>query len=116
MAKTVMVVDDERDIRDLVRIILEKNKYSVVTAADGDDCLKMLKASKPDLILMDMRMPGTPVKDIVKKIKGPKIVYLSGLSSLNAGTQNLVPNQPANFLQKPFGIEDLLKTVKNAID
>jgi len=76
-----MIVDDERDIRDLVKIVLEKNKYAVITATDGDDCLGKLKTAKPNLILMDMRMPGTPVKEVTRRIKGTKIVYLSGMSS-----------------------------------
>ena len=116
MAKTIMIVDDERDIRDLVKIILEKNKYDVVTAVDGDDCLKKMKAAKPDLILMDLKMPGTPVKEVAKKIKGTKIIYLSGLSSSDAEIEGkLNPKGLVNFLPKPFGIDDLLKAVKSAI-
>ena len=41
--KTVLVIDDEPDIRDTTRLILEKNSYNVITAVDGDDCLKQLK-------------------------------------------------------------------------
>jgi len=116
MAKTVMIVDDERDIRDLVKIVLEKNKYAVITATDGDDCLGKLKTAKPNLILMDMRMPGTPVKEVTRRIKGTKIVYLSGMSSTDSDTKRLInPSHPSNFLQKPFGIDELLKMVKSKI-
>ena len=70
MAKKIMVVDDEPDIRATVKTVLEKNGYKVVTAVDGDDCLKKLKKEKPDLILMDIMMPGTPVREVVPTIVG----------------------------------------------
>ena len=73
MAKKIMVVDDEADIRSSVKTILEKEGYEVITAVNGDDCLKKLEKGKPDLILLDIMMPGTPVREIVKKIKEVKI-------------------------------------------
>ena len=75
--KTILVVDDEADIRDSVKMILEPNGYKVLTATDGDDCLKILKQKTPDLILLDIMMPGTPVGEVVKKIKDIKIAYMS---------------------------------------
>ncbi|MGF3555142.1 MAG: response regulator, partial [Thermoplasmatota archaeon] len=52
MQKTILVVDDEQDIRDSVKLILEKNGYKVESAVDGDDCLKKVSKLKPDLILL----------------------------------------------------------------
>ncbi len=54
-----------------------KAGFKVIVAINADDCLKKLKTSKPALILMDIMMPGTPVRDAVPKIKGTKIAYLS---------------------------------------
>ena len=67
MAKKIMVVDDEEDIRSTVKSLLEKNRYEVITAINGDDCLQKLAKNKVDLILMDIMMPGTPVKKIIPK-------------------------------------------------
>jgi len=113
MAKTIMVVDDEADIRSSVKLILEKNGYKVVTAVTGDDCLKQLKTTKPDLILLDIMMPGTPVKDIIPQIKGTKIAYLSVVRTSEAEKEDLMKSKNiVDFIQKPFDINDLLTRVK----
>lgn len=114
--KTIMVVDDEADIRQTVKTVLEKNKYKVVTAISGDDCLKKLKTSKPDLILMDIMMPGTPVRDIIPKIKGIKIAYLSVVRVSEAEKEDLMKSKNiVDFIQKPFDIGTLVKKVKKIV-
>lgn len=110
--KTIMVVDDEPDIRATVKTVLEKNGFKVVTAINGDDCLDKLKKEKPDLILLDIMMPGTPVKEIVPKIKGIKIAYLTVVRVTEAEKEQLLKNKSiVDFIQKPFDIKDLVKRV-----
>lgn len=113
MAKTIMVVDDEPDIRQSVKTVLVKNGYKVITAINGGDCLDKLKSAKPDLILMDIMMPGNPVKDVIPKIKGIKIAYLSAVRISEAEKEALLQEKNiVDFIQKPFDIDDLLKRVK----
>lgn len=113
MKKTIMVVDDEPDIRESIKTVLEKNGYAVVTAVDGDDCMKKLPHQKVDLVLMDIMMPGTPVKKIVPKIKGTKVVYLSIVRLSEAEKENLLAsNHIIGFIEKPVDINFLLKQVK----
>ena len=113
MKKTVMVVDDESDIRSTVKTVLEKNGYEVITAVDGDDCLRKLEKTKPDMILMDIMMPGTPVKEVVGRIKGVKIVYLSVVRTSEAEKEYLLKSKNiADFIQKPFDIDELVQKVK----
>jgi CheY-like chemotaxis protein len=112
-AKTIMVVDDEPDIRMTVQTVLEKNGYKVVTAENGDDCLEKLKTIKPDLILMDIMMPGTPVKQVVPQIKNSKIAYLSVVRTTEAEKEELLGQKNiVDFIQKPFDINTLLAKVK----
>ncbi len=116
MGKTIMVVDDEADIRATVKTILEKEGYTVLTAVDGDDALKQLKKTKPSLILLDIMMPGTPVRDVVKKIKGIKIIYVSVVRTSEAEKEELLgQNNIIDFIQKPFDIKDLVKRVKKVV-
>jgi len=116
MAKTIMVVDDEPDIRETVKMIMEKEGYVVVTAINGDDCLKKLKTTKPALILMDIMMPGTPVKDIVPQIKGTKIAYLSVVRTSEAEKEDLMKSKNiVDFIQKPFDIKKLVERVKKIV-
>jgi len=116
MAKTIMIVDDEPDIRQTVKIVLEKNGYKTVAAVDGDDCLKKLPKQKVDLILLDIMMPGTPVREVVKKIKNTKIAYLSVVRISEAEKEDLLKSKNiVDFILKPFDIDELLIRVKNIV-
>ncbi|MEK6958916.1 MAG: response regulator [archaeon] len=114
--KLIMVVDDESDIRDSIKIILTKNGYSVLTAINGDDCLEKLKKAKPSLILMDIMMPGMLVRDVLKKIKGMKIILVSVVRTTEAEKEDLLKNPNiVGFIQKPFDINELLAAVKKQL-
>ena len=116
MAKTIMVVDDEPDIRASVKTILKKKGYKVVTAISGDDCLKQLKKEKPDLILMDIMMPGTPLRDIINKIKNINIMFLTVVRASEAEKEEIMKNKSiVGYIQKPFDINELLKKIENSV-
>lgn len=116
MTKTIMIVDDEADIRKTVKTILEKAGYSVVIAVSADDALKKWKTKKADLILMDIMMPGTPVKEVVPQLKGARIAYLSVVRTSEAEKEELTKSKNiVDFIQKPFDVEDLLKRVKKLV-
>ncbi len=107
-----MVVDDEEDIRTTVKTVLEKEGYKVETAISGDDALKKVTTVKPDLILLDIMMPGTPVRDIVPKL-GSKVAYLSVVRTSEAEKEDLMKSKNiVDFIQKPFDIKDLVARVK----
>jgi len=110
--KTIMVVDDESDIRDTVEEVLKRNGYDVITAVNADDCLDKLKKRTPDLILLDIMMPGTPVRIAAPKMKA-KIAFLSVVRVSEAEKENLLKSKNVvGFLEKPFNIDTLLKKVK----
>ena len=112
MAKTILVVDDEPDIRQSVKLILEVNGYNVITAIDGDDCLRKLKQVKPNLILLDIMMPGTPVDDVVKQIRDVKIAFMSVVRISDARKRGLCTQENiVDFFQKPFNVTDLIDRV-----
>ena len=111
--KKILIVDDEEDIRTSVKTILEKNKYKVVTANNGDEGLKMVKKEKPDLVLLDIMMPGTPVKEITPKMKNVNIAFLTVVRTSEAEKESLLKNKNIkDFIQKPFDINDLVNRVK----
>jgi CheY-like chemotaxis protein len=111
--KLIMVVDDEPDNVTTVKAVLENNNFKVVSAVNGDDCLEKLKKVKPDLILMDIMMPGTPVREVVKQIKDVKIAYLSVVRTSEAEKEQLLGQKNiVDFIQKPFDINELLDKVK----
>jgi len=117
MVKKILVVDDEPDIRNTVKTVLEKNKYKVVTAVNADDCLKKVQAGeKPDLILMDIMMPGTPVREVIPKLGKIKVAYLSVVRTSEAEKEDLMKSKNiVDFIQKPFDINELVKRVKKLV-
>lgn len=112
-----MVVDDEPDIRSTVKTVLEKSGYTVVVATSADDCLKKINSGeKPDLILMDIMMPGTPVREIIPKLGKFKIAYLSVVRTSEAEREDLMKSKNiVDFIQKPFDINELIKRVKKLV-
>jgi len=111
--KIILVVDDEPDIRESVKVILEMNGYSVVLAVDGDDCLAKVTEYKPDLILLDIMMPGTPVTDVVKQIPDIKIAFMSVVRISDARKRGLcTQDNVVDFFQKPFNVTELVERVE----
>lgn len=113
MKKKVMVVDDDSDIRETVKTVLEKEGYEVSLANSADDALKKEKSVKPTLILMDIMMPGTPVKEIVPKLKS-KVSYLSVVKLSEAEKKELkkASKNVVGFIQKPFELEAFISKIK----
>lgn len=112
MKKTILIVDDEPDIRESIKTILETNDYDVITAIDGDDCLKKVDEVKPDLILLDIMMPGIPVEEVIKKISDIKISFMSVVRISDARKKGLCKQENiVDFLQKPFNITDLVNRI-----
>ncbi len=111
MPKKILVVDDEPDIRESVKMILEKNGYEVITAVDGDQCLEKIQEN-PDLILLDIMMPGTPVSEVVKQITDIKIAFMSVVRISDARKRGLTNrDNVVDFFQKPFNVTDLIDRV-----
>lgn len=111
--KKILVVDDEPDVRETVKIILEQRGYEVITAVDGDDCLNKLHEENPDLILLDIMMPGTPIGDIVEQIEDTKIAFMSVVRISEARKKGLCKqDNVVDFIQKPFDVIDLVRRVE----
>lgn len=65
----ILIADDDEDIRELLKYNLEKEGYSVQLAVDGHDCLKKINAQKPDLLLLDVMMPGMDGIEVCENLK-----------------------------------------------
>jgi DNA-binding response OmpR family regulator len=117
MVKKILIVDDDEYIRITTRQILEKKGYKVYTAIDGEDGLKKYSKERPDLILLDIMMPGTPVREIIPQMKKTKIAFFSVVKMSDAEKEKIfVKDNCVDYIQKPFDIEDLLRRVKKILD
>ena len=119
--KKIMVVDDEENLLELVKAILENEGFEVITAPSGKDCLEKLKKVKPDLILMDMMMPLMTGKETTKKIrensktKEIKIAFLTVVRYSEAGKDVFKELNISDYITKPFDNDDLVARVKKLV-
>jgi len=111
--KSIMVVDDDSDVVETIKQIFKDKGYDISTARGGDECLEKLKTETPDLILLDIMMPGIPVKNLIEKVKDIKIMYMSAVWISKARQDGLCDQDNiVDFIQKPFEIEDLVMRVE----
>jgi DNA-binding response OmpR family regulator len=116
---TVLVVDDDKLVRQTARMILEQNGYAVREADDGEAALRSLAASPPDIMLLDILMPkkeGLETLIEIKRLFPNVIVYAISASGRSKGHDFL--SVAAKFgadgtLQKPFSPRDLLALVRS---
>ncbi len=114
--KKILIVDDEPDIRNTLKSILEKLDYTVQVAVDGTDCLSKNNTFHPDLILLDIMMPGEPVSSILNQITQPKIIFLTAKQTTETEKNRyLSKNNVKDFIHKPFNMEDLITRIKKAL-
>ena len=116
--KTILLIDDELDLQQLVKIVLKSKGYNVETADNGREALDMLESLKPDLIILDMNMPVMGGVEFYKAVcdewSRPKYPVL--VLTARANMEQLFRELEADgFLSKPFEIEELLGEVETIL-
>ena len=118
--KTVLIVEDQEDIRDVIRITLELEEFALHEAVDGVEGLRMAQQLKPDLVLSDVMMPGMDGLALCRRIKAEsalrrtKVVLLSARGQPEDRKAGSAAGADA-YLAKPYGPLELLATVKRLI-
>jgi len=120
MAK-IMVVDDETDLRNLVKLIMEKEGFEVETAENGKEFLDKVDDFKPDLVLLDVMMPGLTTREILKKLKKkktqPKIALLTVVRYSDEEKEKLFDmGNIVDYITKPFDVQHLIASVNKHIN
>jgi len=114
---TVLIVDDEPQIRRVLRKTLTSHGYAVVEAKSGDDALERLRSEHPDLILLDVNMPGLSGLETCREIRRTSEVPIIMLTVRNA-EQDKVQALDAgadDYVVKPFGAEELMARIRAAL-
>ncbi|HUN65359.1 MAG TPA: sigma-54 dependent transcriptional regulator [Bacteroidota bacterium] len=117
---TILVIDDEKSIRDSIRMILEYEKYNVLFAETGSRGLAVFKDHAPDAVLLDIKMPGgRDGMEILKEIRElsaeTPVIMISGHGTIDTAVE-ATKLGAFDFLPKPLDREKLLITVRNALD
>lgn len=117
---TILVVDDEPNIIEVVRITLEDDRVRVVVAADGEEALAAAQAERPDLILLDVNLPGLSGLEVCRRLRADPQMHETRIVMLTAAAQrdDVERGRAAGadeYLTKPFSPVRLLTLVDTII-
>jgi two-component system alkaline phosphatase synthesis response regulator PhoP len=117
MSTRILVIDDEQSIIDIVTAYLEKEGYEVVTAMDGLSGLKAAKVQKPDLVILDIMLPGMDGVEVLTQLRRESDVYVIMLTAKTEETDKIVGLSVGadDYLTKPFSPRELVARVKAAL-
>ena len=121
MHRTVMVVDDESDILDMTRLVLEGGGYRVLAVRSGTEALRALDRSRPDLILLDINMPDMDGWQVLRVLKMDEktlsipVAMFSIKMEVRDRIHGLMEGA-FDYIVKPFSTEDLLQRVRRIFD
>ncbi|MDF1596460.1 MAG: response regulator transcription factor [Acidimicrobiia bacterium] len=112
--RTILVVDDERKIRQLVRAYLEKDGYTVIEAAGGREALDKARSHNPDLIVLDVMLPGLDGIEVLRELRTFSNVYVVMLTAKTEEVDKLIGLSVGadDYLSKPFSPRELLARIK----
>jgi len=115
----ILIVDDEKDVLKVNEILLKRNGYTVVTAKNGEEGIIKYSQNSPDLVLLDIGMPGMGGIKSLQELMGVdsnvKVVIMSGYSEKKSIEEARKMGAKA-FLQKPYHFTELLKTIRSVLD
>lgn len=117
MSHTILVVDDEADVRAFLTAVLEKEGYRVVTAPDGRQALEVAAKEQPDLIVLDLQMPEQTGTDFYRRLtkdealRNTPIIVVSGVAG-----RHLAVTRPYAVFDKPIVPEEFTATVERALE
>jgi len=110
----VLVVDDDRDTRDLLQAALEQRGFSVVLTSSGKRALTLARQEHPSLILLDLKLPGMDGYEVLQRLKGmpetadiPVVVITGSLTDDELKNQKILSLGAARFMTKPFAVDEL---------
>ncbi|HEY1126148.1 MAG TPA: response regulator [Actinomycetota bacterium] len=118
--KTILIVDDEFGIVDILSEVFEDEGYRVVTAANGKQGLEQIAEVRPDLVILDVMMPVLDGLEVLRRLRSDAAsrdleVIVMSAAPPPRGQEKLLSNV-SGFLRKPFDLRDLLKMVRLLLD
>jgi two-component system nitrogen regulation response regulator NtrX len=119
MKSRILVVDDEAEIRRSLKMILDYEGYEVLEAASGPDGVSIAERESPDLVFLDIKMPGMDGLDALQRIKAANealpVVIISGHGTVSTAVEATKAGA-FDFIEKPLTTERVLVTIRNALD
>lgn len=113
--QTILIVDDEPDIREILSFNLEQAGYTCLKAAHGEQALKLLSEHPIDLILLDVMMPGMSGFQVAQQIKDIPLIFLTALGEEEDILHGFSLGAD-DYISKPFSIKEVLARVKRSLE
>lgn len=110
MIQSILIVDDDQSIGNLEQEVLEREGYAVLRAYSGTEAQMLLKNVRPDLILLDLMLPGLSGEELLPLIKGIPVIVVSAKAAVQDKV-GLLLGGAADYLTKPFDTKELLARV-----
>ena len=107
---TILIIDDDAAIGNLEQEVLQRAGYAVLRAYSGTEALLLLKDSRPDLILLDLMLPGLSGEEVLPKLRGIPVIVVSAKAAVQDRV-SLLMDGAADYLTKPFDTRELLARV-----
>lgn len=108
--KTIAIIDDDIHIGDMLEEVLKKEGYNTIRAYSGTEALYLLSQKKPDLILLDLMLPGLSGEEVLTHIKNIPVIVLSAKVEVSDKV-NLLLGGAADYMTKPFDTKELLARI-----
>ena len=119
MKSRILVIDDEAAIRDSLRMTLEYEGYEFVGAATGQEGLALAERDTPDLVILDVKMPGMDGIEVLDRLRSMNetlpVVVISGHGTIGTAVE-ATKKGAFDFIEKPFASERVLVSLRNALD
>jgi two-component system phosphate regulon response regulator PhoB len=116
----ILVVEDERDIQDIIAYNLQQAGYDVLVAGRGDDALRLAKSQRPDLVLLDVMLPGLSGKQVCASIRADPTIATTPIIMLSAKGEEVdrivgLEVGADDYVTKPFSMREVLLRVQTLI-
>lgn len=106
----IAIIDDDQYINEMLNDVLKREGYFVLQAYSGTEAIYLLSNHKPDLILLDLMMPGLSGEEVLTKIKGIPVIVMSAKADVNNKVAVLLGGA-ADYITKPFDMNELLARI-----
>jgi DNA-binding NtrC family response regulator len=115
----ILVIDDERSIRNTLKDILEYEKYEVDLAEDGNKGIELIRSAEYDIVLCDIKMPGMDGIEVLERLTvlapDTPVVMISGHGNIDTAVES-IKKGAFDYIEKPLDLNRLLITIRNALD
>lgn len=109
--KTIFIIEDDQSIGDMLQEVLQKEGFLVQRAYSGTEAVFLLERSRPDLVLLDLMLPGLPGEELLNRMQGVPVIVVSAKAGVDDKV-DLLLRGAADYVTKPFELRELLARIQ----